>query len=127
LPEPILELKRCRELLRQGGCLVLQTQDLSSRTRKVLGKRWQHFKQLEHIYHFNPRTLRTLLSKAGFELRATTRRNAGKYVRVAEFADRAERVGGVPRFLTAPLRWLGSRYWYVNPLDEILAVATPDA
>jgi 2-polyprenyl-3-methyl-5-hydroxy-6-metoxy-1,4-benzoquinol methylase len=124
LPDPIAELKRCFSLLTGNGVLVLQTQDLGSRTRKLLGARWQHFKQLEHIYHFNHETLRSLLSRAGFELRATTRRNAGKYVRVAEFADRAERVCGVPRFLTSPFRWFGSRYCYVNPLDEILAVAT---
>lgn len=125
LPDPKRELAICRGLLRPAGRLVLQTQNLESAARRLLGRRWQHFKQLEHIYHFSPATLERLLAGAGFRLLAMTRRNAGKYVRVQEFADRAERVCGLPRLLTAPIRLLGDRYCYINPLDELLAIFEP--
>lgn len=123
VPDPARELALARDALRDDGILVLQTQDVSSRTRKLLGRRWHHFKQLEHIYHFSPSTVRELLSRAGFEVVVLTRRHAGKYVSCAEIADRAHRVVGLPRWLCAPMRWMGRSYIYLNPLDEMLVVA----
>ena len=123
LPNPLHELSLCRKALKPGGTLIIQTQDVSSRTRKMLGKRWQHFKQLEHVYHFNRNTLKELLGRAGFRLKHITKRHAGKYVRIEEIADRANRVCGVPNALVSPLRLLGKRYVYLNPMDELLAFA----
>ena len=67
--------------------------------------------------------MRELLSRAGFEVVVLTRRHAGKYVSCAEIADRAHRVAGLPRWLCAPMRWMGRSYIYLNPLDEMLVVA----
>ncbi len=126
VPDPVRELRLAHDLLAPDGVLVLQTQDVMSRTRKVMGRRWHHFKQLEHIYHFSPGTLKELLERAGFRVHVLTRRHAGKYVSFAEISDRAHRVGRWPSWLCAPLRWMGRRYLYVNPLDEMLVVARKD-
>ena len=123
MADPIEELRRCHDLLSDSGSLVLQTQNLSSFTRKVMGKRWHHFKQLEHIYHFNPRTLRTLLDRSGFEVVSMTRRGAGKYVSFEFVAERSRRYGALAGLLGSPLRLLGRRFLYVNPLDEMFVVA----
>ena len=123
VPDPARELTIAHQVLADDGVLVIQTQDVSSRTRKILGRRWHHFKQLEHIYHFCPDTIRELLSRAGFEAVLLTRRHAGKYVSCAEIADRAHRVGRLPRWLCAPIRWMGRTYVYLNPLDEMLILA----
>ena len=48
--------QRIRGLLKKpDGLLMIQTQDASSVTRRVMGSKWTHFKQLEHVYHFSPR------------------------------------------------------------------------
>jgi 2-polyprenyl-3-methyl-5-hydroxy-6-metoxy-1,4-benzoquinol methylase len=121
--DPVDVLRQCREHLAAEGRLVLQTQDVSSLTRKVLGAKWHHFKQLEHIYHFSPTTIRTLLDRAGFELVHWTRRRAGKYVSFHFLAERARRFGKIPGLLARPLDLLGRRFLYVNPFDEMIVVA----
>ncbi|MAG55067.1 MAG: hypothetical protein CMJ83_02125 [Planctomycetes bacterium] len=123
LSDPLKELALCHELVSDGGVLVLQTQDVSSRTRRMLGSKWHHFKQLEHIYHFSPVTIRDLLGRAGFEVVELTRRNAGKYVSFDFIGERLHRVAKIPRFLCQPLHWMGRRYLYVNPQDEMLVIA----
>lgn len=123
MADPVPELERCHTLLRDDGVLVLQTQDIGSRFRKVLGSRWHHFKQLEHIYHFSPTTIRTLLQRAGFEVVELTRKGAGKYVSFNFLAERAHRLGKVAGALFSPCRLIGRRFLYVNPLDEFIVVA----
>jgi SAM-dependent methyltransferase len=123
LADPIAELRRCARVLRPGGILVLQTQDLDSWARRLLGRRWPHFKQLEHVYHFDRRTLAELLRRSGFEPPRVTRRGAGKYVAWVDVADRAHRVVGIPRILCRPMRALGRRGVYLNLGDEMLAWA----
>lgn len=123
VPDPVMELELAARCLKDDGVLIIQTQDVASRTRKVLGRRWHHFKQLEHIYHFSPKTVTELLRRAGFEIVVLTKRDAGKHISFEEIGERAHRVGGWPRWMCAPFRWIGRRYTYVNPKDEMLIVA----
>ena len=123
MADPIVELRRLRDLLVDDGVLVLQTQDVSSFTRKLLGRRWHHFKQLEHIYHFNPPTIEILLQRSGFEVVKSTRRRAGKFVSFNFLAERSRRLGRIPGIIFSPLRLLGRRFLYVNPYDEMIVVA----
>jgi 2-polyprenyl-3-methyl-5-hydroxy-6-metoxy-1,4-benzoquinol methylase len=123
LADPLKDLARVRELLKPGGHLFVQTQDVSSLTRRVLGAKWPHFKQLEHVYHFSPSTVTTLLERAGFEVLRIQKRGAGKYISIDFFIDRMRRFGRIPHLLALPLTPLRRRFVYVNPWDEIIVAA----
>jgi SAM-dependent methyltransferase len=127
VPDPLATLRRARELLRPGGRLVLETQNVASPAARLLGRRWQHYKHAEHLYHFDPRTLRRALGQAGFELLESRPWLGGKYVSGAFVVERARRVGAWLSLLLRPLALLGSRGVYVNLLDEMVAVAAPQS
>ena len=123
LADPVEVLRRCRSLLRDDGVLVLQTQDVASLARRMLGRKWHHFKQLEHIYHFSPSTMATLLERAGFEPVRLTRRSAGKYVSFRFLEERSRRFGRLAHLLCRPLALFRRRFVYVNPFDEFIVIA----
>ncbi len=126
LPEPQAVLDRIRELLKPGGRLLLETQNVASRWARLLGRRWHHYKHDEHLYHFDPQTIRRLLEERGFRVLACGSKYAGKYVSFAFLAERAGRLGRLPGLLARPLRLFAPCNLYVNPHDEIIVVAEPD-
>jgi len=125
VPDPIEELKRIREYLRPDGLLVMQTQNVDASLAKILGRKWQHYKQLEHIHHFSPTTMKTALDRSGFELMETTTEGAGKYISVDFFVDRMRRYSRVMHYLLQPFRIAGRLFFYINPGDEIIVLARP--
>lgn len=125
VPDPVGVLQQAREFLRPGGILVLQTQDLTSWLPRVVGSRWHHFKQVEHIFHFNPRTIAEVLTRAGFRIRRRSRETAGKYFAIGDLLERVHRVLHVPRWMLAPFRPFARRYVWVNPRDEMFIIAEP--
>lgn len=125
LPEPQAVLTRARELLKPGGRLLLETQNVASRWARLLGRRWHHYKHDEHLYHFSPATIRRLLDDCGFRPLALGSAYAGKYVSFGFLAERAGRFGRVAGLLAKPLALLRACNVYVNPHDEIIVVAEP--
>jgi SAM-dependent methyltransferase len=125
VPEPQALLDRMRTLIAPGGKLLLETQNVASRWARLLGKRWHHFKHLEHIYHFTPATIRSLLEARGFRVLDLGSAYAGKYVSFAFLAERAARLGRIAAILAKPLGWLAGCNLYVNPQDEMIVVAEP--
>ena len=123
LADPLKDLVRVRELLKPGGHLFVQTQDVARSRGKILGAKWPHFKQLEHVYHFSPRTITTLLERAGFEVLRIQKRGAGKYISIGFFIDRMRRFGKIPHLLALPLTPFRRKFVYVNPWDEIIVAA----
>ncbi len=124
LPAPIEGLQRVREWLSPQGRVLIETQDISSLMARVCGARWQHFKHDEHLVHFTPATLESACRKAGLRLIHTQRRGAGKYVRGAFLVERSARIHRRWPGLLRP--FLGGDWSvYVNPLDEIIAIAEP--
>jgi SAM-dependent methyltransferase len=122
LPAPLAALERVRELLAPGGRLVLETQDLGAPLARLLGRRWHHFKHEEHLVHFDARTLRGTLERAGLRVLRLQRRGAGKYVRGDFLVERSARLHPALPGLLRP--WLGGDWSvYVNPHDEWIAVA----
>ncbi|MCA8973492.1 MAG: class I SAM-dependent methyltransferase [Planctomycetes bacterium] len=126
VPDPQSVLRRIRELLKPGARLLLETQNVTSRWARVLGRRWHHYKHHEHLFHFTPDTIRRLLHDCGFRTLEIGAGYAGKYVSFAFLAERAGKLGRIPGLLARPLGLLRSWNLYVNPRDEIIVVAEPD-
>ncbi len=123
--DPIALLRRARELLAPGGLLVIETQDIDSRFARALGPKWHHYKHEEHIYHFTPATVRTLLEQAGFRVAKLTHRFGGKYVSLHFIAERAARVHPVITKLLMPLAKFRRARVYLNFRDEMIVLARP--
>lgn len=123
LEDPIPHLRRARELLKDDGLLIVETQNVESRFARLMGKSWQHYKMAEHLYHFAPKTVSTLLERAGFRILENTPRRGGKKVSFNFIAERVGKIHPVLSTLAAPLRWIGGRSLYVNLFDEMLIVA----
>ena len=127
LEDPPAHLAAARRLLKPDGVLVIETQNVASLFARLLGRKWQHYKHAEHLYHFDPATLSRLLSEAGFEVLENTPRLGGKYVSMDFLVERIGRIHPWLSTLAAPLRLIGSRALYVNLRDEMVVVARPAA
>jgi SAM-dependent methyltransferase len=125
IPDAVGAVREARKLLAPGGKLLIETQDVDSRAARVLGKRWQHYKHAEHIYHFNARTLAEVLRRGGFRVLENTPWLGGKYVSLSFVAERAGRLHPLLSTLCAPLKALGGMALYVNLFDEMIVVAEP--
>lgn len=125
IPEPQDVLRQIRTLIKPGGKLLLETQNVASRWARLLGRRWHHYKHDEHLYHFDPKTITRLLDECGYRVRQLGSAYAGKYVSFAFLAERAGRLGRLPGLLAKPLGLLRRCNLYVNPHDEIIVVAEP--
>jgi 2-polyprenyl-3-methyl-5-hydroxy-6-metoxy-1,4-benzoquinol methylase len=125
--DPVALLDSARKLLAPGGILVFETQNVASPFARLMGLSWQHYKFQEHLWHFDPTTMRRLVAKAGFELVEWSPRRGGKHVSVGFLIERAGRVSPWLSRLLAPLRPLARRSLYMNVFDEMLVVARPAA
>jgi 2-polyprenyl-3-methyl-5-hydroxy-6-metoxy-1,4-benzoquinol methylase len=123
IPNPQAVLHRIRTLLKPGGRLLLETQNVASRWARWLGPRWHHYKHHEHLYHFTPATITRLLDDCGFAVRELGAAYAGKYVSFGFLAERAGRLGRIPGLLAKPLGLLKFCNLYVNPRDEMIVAA----
>ena len=123
VPDPQSLLRQARRFLKPEGVLILETQNVSSRFANMLGRRWQHYKHEEHLYHFDPTTVERLLREAGFDIVQNTPSYGGKYVSLGFIAERAGRISPVVGALCKPLNLLKRVNFYVNLRDEMIVVA----
>lgn len=68
LGDPLGTLVEAHRVLKPGGRLILNTPDLGSASRAVLGKAWAVLTPAEHLTYFREGTLRRMLERAGFEV-----------------------------------------------------------
>jgi len=68
LGDPSAALAVARRVLKPGGRLILNTPDLGSASRRVLGTDWGVLTPAEHLTYFTGRTLRRMLERAGFDV-----------------------------------------------------------
>jgi len=68
LYSPKLALRRCHELLRPGGLLLIAVPKFDSWTRHALGKFWHNLQFPIHLYHFNQSVLERMIRSAGFQV-----------------------------------------------------------
>jgi 2-polyprenyl-3-methyl-5-hydroxy-6-metoxy-1,4-benzoquinol methylase len=125
VPDPQSLLRSARSMLRPDGYLLLETQNIDSRFAKLLGPKWHHYKHEEHIYHFNPATVRRLLDAAGFEIVKLTSAFGGKYVSFGFIAERAGRLNRFASIVLKPLHLLKAANLYLNFHDEMVVIARP--
>lgn len=67
LHDPVTVLQECRQLLREGGVLVIKTPNFSSLNRWILRSEWSGYKLPEHRFFFSPHGIRQLFAQAGLE------------------------------------------------------------
>ena len=125
VPDPQDLLAKVHRLLKPNGTLILETQNVDSSFAGLLGRRWQHYKHEEHLYHFNPDTIRRLLSASRFQVVRNTPAFGGKYVSFGFIAERAGRLSPVAGMLLKPLNLLKKVSVYLNLRDEMIVVARP--
>lgn len=125
VPDPQALLNQLRRLLKPCGALILETQNVESTFASLLGRRWQHYKHEEHLYHFSPSTIRRLLTESGFQVVRNTPSYGGKYVSFGFIAERASRLSSIAGVLLKPLNLLKKASIYLNLRDEMIVVARP--
>ncbi len=74
---PLLELKRSRELLSTGGVVFISVPNIAGLSPRLKSaqsrlhlkrKRWRHYAALHHLWFFAPDTLRKLVERAGLRV-----------------------------------------------------------
>lgn len=68
LDNPLEILGKARTLLRKGGRVFVDVPNFGSLSSSLLGRRWPYLAPSEHIHHFEPRTLRKVMGKAGYKV-----------------------------------------------------------
>lgn len=67
IPDPLPTLERIRGALRPGGHLLLEVPNIASDRALRERSHWHNLDPRNHVGHFEPRALRALLERAGFE------------------------------------------------------------
>ncbi len=123
LEDPVAHLRRAAAALKADGLLVLETQNVASAFARLLGRKWQHYKHEEHLYHFDPASLARLLDAAGLAVVSRTARYGGKFVSMGFLVERVGRIHPWLSWILSPLRLLGEASLYLNFRDEMVVVA----
>jgi SAM-dependent methyltransferase len=128
LPNPRNTLLHCHELLKEGGYLALTTPNTGGLLRKLTNRNWVEYKKIpEHLYFFNPSTIRTLLEKSGFL--PISIRSKGKYVNLAFFLKRLAEAWPLlsPLHFFVHLPGLRRFSFYTNATNIMLVIAQKEA
>ena len=104
LRDPRSLLAECRRVLRPGGILLVTTPNAGSWTVRFMGSRWESFNLTAmrgHISFFNPRSMRIIAERTGFELAGIQTRN----VRFFERGQRPEAIYRTAKMVSELLNW----------------------
>lgn len=121
--DPRAELRRAAGLLAPGGRIAILTQDPDSFAARVLGRRWHHYKQPEHLHHFPRRALAQLCAGLGLEVERVTRKASGKWITPAFASERLRRVAPYAAPVLRPLLAAAPARLWADPRDSYWLVA----
>jgi SAM-dependent methyltransferase len=65
--DPLKALKKCHQLLRPGGLLVIKVHDMSSWFAKIMGRKFYAVIPPMHLFYFSRTALALAIKKASFE------------------------------------------------------------
>jgi 2-polyprenyl-3-methyl-5-hydroxy-6-metoxy-1,4-benzoquinol methylase len=83
LPDPLAVLRRCYQILRPEGLLVVATPNVDSLLHRRFRRCWRGLEPPRHMLLFNPATLGRFAKEAGFEIstiRTVTRASREIYI-----------------------------------------------
>ncbi len=66
MDNPLNTLTKVRKILKRDGLILIGVPNFGSLSAKILGKHWYYILPDEHKWHFTPKSLYKLLSKAGY-------------------------------------------------------------
>ena len=66
LDDPLQAIKKCFDLLNNGGVLLIKTVNYGCLNRRITKERWTGFRPPDHVIYFTPANLKRLLKKIGF-------------------------------------------------------------
>jgi len=89
LHDPVSEMRELNRLLADGGWLVIETPDIDNVWYRLIGSRWRQFIP-DHVFFFDPRTIRRLCETTGFEV--VECRHVGKAMSLRLFVSRLGRL-----------------------------------
>lgn len=67
MDDPQEAIKKCFNLLKRRGVLLLKTVNYGCLNRRIKKRRWTGFRPPDHVIYFNPSNLKVLLKKAEFK------------------------------------------------------------
>jgi 2-polyprenyl-3-methyl-5-hydroxy-6-metoxy-1,4-benzoquinol methylase len=122
---PLLDeaLENIKKSLDKNGIFAISTPNYNSWQRKLLSKRWPHFKPLEHIYYFSPETLEKILIRHKFQIIKTIPH--GTYYSISYIQKRLKQYGfggfyRIVKSLSAIFKL--DNYFYLNSGSMLLVV-----
>ena len=77
LQNPLVELERCKTLLKPGGIIFIGVPNVAGLSPRIKNlqsrsglkkKKWRHYAATHHLYFFTPETLRALIERAGYSV-----------------------------------------------------------
>jgi SAM-dependent methyltransferase len=68
MDDPLLELRRCHEILRDDGKLQVVTPNFECFDRHTFGPYWKNLCIPQHLWFFSPTTMKNLLRRADFNM-----------------------------------------------------------
>ncbi|MEW6617667.1 MAG: class I SAM-dependent methyltransferase [Patescibacteria group bacterium] len=67
VPNPLQTLQEINRITQKNGYIIISYPDYSSIFAKIFGRRWW-FLLSHHIYYFTPKTMKSMLEKAGYRI-----------------------------------------------------------